>query len=322
LIESPTPEAIERAARRLLDGGLVAFPTETVYGLGADAAQRDAVAAVYALKGRPAGHPLIVHVADAAHAGRWARLDERAARLAARFWPGPLTLVLPRADGAPAWACGGQPSIGLRCPSHPVAQALLGRFAALGGSGVAAPSANRFGKVSPTSARHVADDLGDAAPPILDGGPSEVGVESTIVDLTRGDAVLLRPGRITREALQAALAGPVLDRDARAPRVSGTLASHYRPDTPVELVDGAALDARLEALAGARLAVWSPHRPLRPVAHWEPAATEAGGFEAALYATLRRLDRLAVDRIVVAAPPGTGDWAAVNDRLARAATRP
>jgi len=320
LIEPVTPASIDRAARRLLAGGLVAFPTETVYGLGADAGRQDAVAAVYTLKGRPAGHPLIVHVSDLDHARRWGVFDARALRLAGAFWPGPLTLVLPLAEGAPAWACGGQSSVGLRCPSHPVARALLERFEALGGRGVAAPSANRFGKVSPTSATHVADDLGADAPTILDGGPSEVGVESTIVDLTRGRPVLLRPGRIDREALQAALDEPVVDRDAQAPRASGTLASHYSPDTPVELIEPGAIDARLAALSGARVAVWSTHRPARAPAHWEVAPQDPAACEAALYATLRRLDRLGLDRILVAAPPPAPGWAAVLDRLERAAT--
>ena len=317
-IEPATPEVIDRAARRLAAGGLVALPTETVYGLGADAAQRDAVAAIYALKGRPADHPLIVHVVDLGQARRWARFDERATRLAERFWPGPLTLVLPRADDAPAWACGGQASIGLRCPSHPVARALLERFAAYGGSGIAAPSANRFGKVSPTSAAHVADDLGDDAPLILDGGSCEVGVESTIVDLTRAQPVLLRPGRIDRSALEAALGEPLAERDAQSPRASGTLAAHYQPDTPVESVAPAALAARIARLVPGRVAVWSRVRPEGAV-HWEAAPTDAQGWEALLYDTLRRLDRLGLERILVETPPAGPGWEAVHDRLARAA---
>jgi L-threonylcarbamoyladenylate synthase len=320
LIETATPEAIDRAARRLVAGELVAFPTETVYGLGADAAQRDAVAAIFALKGRPADHPAIVHVPDLEQGRRWARFDTRATRLAERFWPGPLTLVLPRADDAPAWACGGESSVGLRCPSHPVAQALLRRFVALGGSGVAAPSANRFGKVSPTAASHVASDLGADAPMILDGGPSEVGVESTILDLSRGRPVLLRPGRIDRAAIEAVLGEAVSDRDARAPRASGTLASHYCPDTPVELVAGAAIERHLGSAAPARIALWSRHPPAAPVACWAQAPADATAYEAQLYDTLRRLDRLALDLILIETPPGGPAWAAVHDRLGRAAT--
>ncbi len=320
MIEIATPEAIDRAARRLMAGELVAFPTETVYGLGADAAQRDAVSAIFAMKGRPADHPVIVHVSDLEQGRHWAHFDARATRLAERFWPGPLTLVLPRAEAAPAWACGGEPSVGLRCPSHPVAQALLRRFVALGGSGVAAPSANRFGKVSPTAASHVAHDLGADAPMILDGGPSEVGVESTILDLSRGRPVLLRPGRIERAALEAVLGEPVPDRDDRAPRASGTLASHYCPDTPVELVAEAALQARLERAVSARVALWSRRAPPTPVGMWEPAPTDAPAYEAQLYDTLRRLDRLGLDLILIQAPPEGPGWAAVHDRLARAAT--
>lgn len=321
MIVAADDASIDLAARRLLAGGLVAFPTETVYGLGADAAQRDAVAAIYATKGRPAGHPLIVHVDGVGQARRWARLDARAERLVARFWPGPLTLVLPRADGAPAWACGGESSIGLRCPSHPVARALLARFVALGGSGVAAPSANRFGRVSPTRARHVADDLGEDAPLILDGGAAEVGVESTIVDLSRDRPVLLRPGRIGRAAIEAALGEPVADRDADAPRASGTLAAHYQPATPVELLDASALAARLAAGEGARCAVWSRTRPQAPVFAWEPAPSDAAAFEAALYDTLRRLDRIGASRLLVEALPVGADWDAARDRLGRAAHR-
>ncbi len=321
MIEAPTDAAIDRAARTLLAGGLVGIPTETVYGLGADASQRDAVARIYALKGRPAGHPLIVHVPDAAVARRWARFDARAERLAAAFWPGPLTLIVPRAEGAPSWACGGQDSVGLRCPSHPVAQALLARFVALGGDGVAAPSANLFGRVSPTRASHVVDDLGVHAPTVLDGGPSEVGLESTIVDLTRDRAVLLRPGRIGRGALEAALGEPVVERDADAPRASGTLAAHYQPDTPVELVEPGALEARIDALAGRRLAAWSARRPDRAIAAWRAAPAGAAAYEAALYDTLRRLDALRVDRILVEAPPPDEAYDAARDRLARAAHR-
>jgi L-threonylcarbamoyladenylate synthase len=321
VIEAPTEAAIDRAARTLLSGGLVAFPTETVYGLGADASQREAVERIYSLKGRPSGHPLIVHVPDAAAARRWARPDARAERLVQAFWPGPLTLILPRADGAPPWACGGQDSVGLRCPSHPVAHALLARFVALGGTGVAAPSANRFGRVSPTRAEHVVDDLGADAPMVLDGGPSEVGVESTIVDLTRDRPVLLRPGRIGREALEGVLGGAVLDRDADAPRASGTLAAHYQPATPVELVAPGTLEARLDALAGQRIAAWSARPPRRTIAAWVGAPSEAADFEAALYDTLRRLDALRADRILIEAPPCDAAWDAVHDRLGRAAHR-
>ena len=264
-----TDENIAAAATRLAAGGLVAFPTETVYGLGADASSPAAVAAVYATKGRPADHPLIVHVADAQAARFWADLPEAAQRLAGAFWPGPLTLILLRRPQAPAHACGGEDTVGLRCPSHPVAHALLARFLALGGMGVAAPSANRFGRVSPTRAQHVLDDLGDAAPPVLDGGDADVGIESTIVDLSRGAPVLLRPGAIDTDALSRAAGMPValganvVDpsvRDASAPRASGTLASHYAPRTPLVIATGAVAFAEAvvaHAGTGARVAAWA-----------------------------------------------------------------
>ena len=322
MIEAATEAAIDRAARTLIEGGLVAFPTETVYGLGADAAQRAAVERIYTTKGRPPGHPLIVHVPDLEHARQWARLDARAERLVARFWPGPLSLVLPRLAEAPAWACGGQDSIGLRCPSHPVALALLRRFVALGGSGVAAPSANRFGRVSPTRASHVRDDLGADAPMVLDGGPTEVGVESTIVDLTRERPVLLRPGRIAAEAIEGVLGEPLAARDAEAPRASGTLAAHYQPVTPVDLVDAVALEQHLAQRSDrGPVAVWSRERPARAVAHWAAAPARAADFEAALYDTLRRLDAMGMSGIVIEAPAQGPEWAAVHDRLARAAHR-
>jgi L-threonylcarbamoyladenylate synthase len=322
-IVAATEASIAAAARRLRDGGLVAFPTETVYGLGGDASNASAVAAIYACKGRPPDHPLIVHVTGLEAARGWAALPASAERLAQAFWPGPLTMILPLADGAPAFATGGQQTIGLRAPAHPVAIELLRQFAALGGTGVAAPSANRFGKVSPTRAQHVLEDLGPDAPMILDGGACEVGVESTIVDLSRGRPVLMRPGRIGRDALERVLGEPLHERDASAPRASGTLASHYAPATPVMLVAAGTLDAQLAtpALRMLRIAAWSAAAPSLPVAHWRPAPAGADEFERELYDVLRQLDRLGVDRIVIEAPPGGQRWEAVLDRLGRAATR-
>src|SRR5690606_34996818 len=238
--------ALDAAARRLAEGRLVAFPTETVYGLGADAENPDAVARIYAAKGRPSNHPVIVHVALEADLSYWARSVPPAARaLIQAFWPGPLTLILPRAAGIPAAVSGGQDSIGLRCPSHPVAQALLRRFAALkgGNGGVAAPSANKFGQVSPTLASHVRSEfpeLGPEALMVLEGGPSQVGIESTIVDLSRLDKgvgpVLLRPGHISAEELSVVLGVMPSRPDQAAPRVSGSLKAHYAPRTPLTLV--------------------------------------------------------------------------------------
>ncbi|NLD70347.1 MAG: threonylcarbamoyl-AMP synthase, partial [Limnobacter sp.] len=297
--------AIAEAAAELAAGRLVALPTETVYGLGGDAASREAVARIYRLKGRPADHPLIVHVTGVEQARRWAHWDARAQALADAFWPGPLTMILARRDDAPAWACGGQPTIGLRAPAHPVARELLQAFEALGGTGVAAPSANRFGRVSPTQARHVIDDLGAQAPMVLDGGSCEVGVESTIVDLSRAVPVLLRPGGIEAARLEAVLGEPLGAADATAPRAPGTLAAHYAPRTPLELIDGRDLPRRLGALSarGLRVAVWSRERPAASAAHWEAAPEEPQAMAQCLYETLRRLDGGGFDRLLIEAPP-------------------
>lgn len=318
--------AIADAAQALARGELVVFPTETVYGLGADAAQADAVAAIYRLKGRPAGHPLIVHVADATQAAWWAQWPPAAQKLADAFWPGALTLILPRRAQAPAHACGDETTVGLRCPSHPVAHALLVAFAALGGHGVAAPSANRFGRVSPTTAVHVVDDLGDEAPLILDGGPCEVGVESTIIDLSRGHPVLLRPGGIPAAQIAQVLGEAVRAPDAQAPRASGTLAAHYAPATPIELVEPAALPQRIARAqaAGERVAVWAPPGPWQAAGTpagvlWEAMPDDPGKSSRTLYATVRRLDRAGCGRILVQAPPADERWAAIADRLRRAA---
>jgi L-threonylcarbamoyladenylate synthase len=314
------PDTIARAARLLRGGGTVALPTETVYGLGADAGSAEGVAAVYRIKGRPAGHPLIVHVLDSEQAAFWAELDARAQRLAQGFWPGPLTLILRRRPGAPAHACGAESTIGLRAPAHPVARALLAALAALGGHGIAAPSANRFGRVSPTRARHVLDDLGSAVPMILDGGDCAVGVESTIVDLSRGSAVLLRPGGVPAEAIEAVLGEPLLARDAQAPKASGTLAAHYAPRTPLERVASSALAARVAELAalGLRVAVWSRAEP-PGAARWLAQPDEPEACAHRLYDTLRALDAAGAARILIEHPPDEPAWAAVADRLARAA---
>ena len=319
--------SIDHAARLLREGSTVAFPTETVYGLGADAASQAGVAAIYRIKGRPAGHPLIVHVLDAAQAAWWAELDDRAQRLAAAFWPGPLTLILPRRAGAPAWACGRETTIGVRAPAHPVARALLAAFTALGGQGIAGPSANRFGKVSPTRAAHVVDDLGDSVPLVLDGGECEVGLESTIVDLSRPVAVLLRPGGADAAAIERVLGVALAVHEAgdtQAPRASGTLAAHYAPRTPLELVEPGDLAARArEWLAGGRtVAVWSVRAPLAepaPGLRWLAAPAEPVAFGHALYDTLRSLDAQQADRRLVERPPAGRPWEAVRDRLGRAA---
>lgn len=342
----PTDDSIHRAALALKAGELVVLPTETVYGLAADASQAQSVQAIYRLKGRPAGHPLIVHVVDADRAQRWGAFDTRAKALADVFWPGPLTLIVPRQPDAPAWACGGQSSIGLRCPSHPVTQAVLQVFARIDAwGGVAAPSANRFGRVSPTRAQHVLDDLGEQTPLLLDGGPCEVGVESTIVDLTGARARLLRPGRIRREAIEAVLGEPLGGQDADAPRASGTLASHYCPVTPLSVVDEDRLDDVVGELAAVRdgsnavsnpalrsastgvsgqsgrIGVYARRRPANPDVLWLAAPADADGWEQTLYDAMRQLDQQQLARIVIAAPREGPQWDAVMDRVSRAAVR-
>ncbi len=323
--------AIEQAARLLAAGRLVAFPTETVYGLGADADNVDAVRAIFAAKGRPADHPVIVHLLDAPAIDAWSAGAPAAARQLARaFWPGPLTLVLPRSSRAHDALTGGQASVGLRCPSHPWARALLAAFAALrGDSGVAlaAPSANSFGRISPTTAAHVHADLGEKPAGrvdlILDGGPSPVGIESTIVDLSGSSPRLLRAGAITRRQIEETIGCEVADAGGDAPRASGRLESHYAPRAPLELLSATALPSRINALRGTRLAVlapaaalldWPAHVVLRRVA---PAG--AAEYGRRLYALLHELDESGAARILVAAPPQGEAWEAVHDRLRRAA---
>ena len=310
----------QAAAKRLLDGDVVAFPTETVYGLGADATNPLAVARIFALKGRPAAHPLIVHVPDAEALDAWAVEVPASARwLCARFWPGPLTLILKRSARVPDAVTGGQPTVGIRCPAHPMAQELLREFAAIGSGGVAAPSANRFGHVSPTTAQHVRDEFG-AGLTILDGGACEVGLESTIVDLSRGEAVLLRPGGIPREEIARELGKKaLLDRDAGAPRASGTLAAHYAPRTALVLVNPGELDLEVATPSNvAVLAMREPQGDLR-VTSWITAPADPARYGHDLYANLRTLDASGAKRIVVEQPPIEAAWEAVNDRLARAA---
>jgi L-threonylcarbamoyladenylate synthase len=314
---------IEAAVSALAAGDVVGLPTETVYGLAGDAANRLAVARIYRVKDRPADHPLIVHVLTDEQAREWGAWNPAAQLLAEAFWPGPLTIVLPRLPQAPAWACAGHPTIALRSPSHPVAREVMARLLAKGITGIAAPSANRFGRVSPTSAAHVRADLGDDVPVVLEGGDAEVGVESTIVDLSRGHAVLLRPGHISAEAIAGVLGEPVAPPDAAAPQVSGSLASHYAPATMLRVVQPAHLDAALEqALAdGQRVALWSRSPPRRedPRVGWYPQPESAAVMEHDLYRMLRILDAAGAALILIQAPPAQPAWAAVNDRLKRAA---
>jgi L-threonylcarbamoyladenylate synthase len=314
--------AIAQAAQALRAGELVGIPTETVYGLAADADNEAAVAQIFAAKGRPTDHPLIVHVASSAQVARYAaQVPDFAQRLIDAFWPGPLTLILPRRPGVAAAAAGGQDSIGLRCPSHPVAQALLRAC----GLGLAAPSANRFGRVSPTTAAHVQAELGSALL-VLDGGPCPVGIESTLVDCTRGAPVVLRPGQITREQLQAACGrsvGQPAEPDAAAPRASGTLESHYAPQARVRLMQADELAQRVQALGtlANNLALWSREPPpqLGAGVLWRAQPPRAQDAARELFATLRELDLHGVQQIWVELPPETPDWEGVRDRLKRAA---
>ena len=303
---------IRKAAEILRAGGLVAFPTETVYGLGADASNARAVARLYATKRRPADHPVIVHFGSGGSAFAWAREIPRAARqLAERFWPGPLTLILKRSALAKDFITGGQDTVGLRVPSHPVARGLLEMFQ----GGIAAPSANRFGLVSPTTAAHVREDLGDDVDLVLEGGPSEVGIESTIVDLSTGSALLLRPGAISREDLEQLL--NVKQAGLSSPRHSGGLERHYAPRTPARLVSTHDLDKEIEKLSQ-RVAVLAFSRPDERVDYWLRMPRNPEGYARRLYAALRELDTAGCETILVEAPPEAPEWAAVRDRLQKA----
>jgi L-threonylcarbamoyladenylate synthase len=312
---------VGRAADMLRAGELVVFPTETVYGLGADASNPLAIAKIFAVKGRPADHPLIVHLPDASHLDRWALdIPEAAHELAIAFWPGPLTLILKRQPSVPDTITGGQDTVGLRVPNHPLALQLLREFK----GGVAAPSANRFGHISPTTAAHVREEFGDAVAMILDGGPCAVGIESTILDLSGSEPRILRPGMLDTEAIGAVLGRcPEFGGQPNAPRVSGSLEAHYAPRTPLQLIAAADLEeaARQALDAGRRIAVLAA----QPVARshenlaWCPVSADPTQFAHDLYARLRELDAMGCDLILVAAPPADEAWRAVTDRLRRAA---
>lgn len=322
---NPDRGAIAVAAAVLRDGGLVAFPTETVYGLGANALNRTAVMRIFEAKERPASDPLIVHVADLESARLVASVSRTAEDLAARFWPGPLTLVLKRAPGVRDAITGGQDTVAVRCPDHPLAHALLEAAQAAGIDGIVAPSANRFGRLSPTSAAHVIEELGAAVAVVLDGGSCAVGIESTIVDVSGGVPRVLRPGMITDDDIRActgAIGTP--DDDTVAPRVAGALPAHYAPRTPLELVAPEHYVARVAALraAGEVVGLFAPPAILAacaPGAHAVAAPTAPAAYARALYATLRTLDAGECRRIVVAMPPAGAAWQGIRDRLTRAA---
>ena len=326
ILDGRSPDAIAAAVQTLRDGELIGLPTETVYGLAADARNDQAVARIFAAKGRPANHPLIVHVADASGVDPFADgVPDFARRLIQAFWPGPLTLILPRRAGVGAAAAGGQDSIGLRCPSHPVAQAVLRACAAEGVHGLAAPSANPFGRVSPTTAEHVQAGLGESLL-VLDGGPCEVGIESTIVDCTRGAPVLLRPGGISRAQVEAACGQRLREREELAapdPRASGTLVAHYAPSAPVRLMDAKALQTALDLLGAdaAHIAIFSRAILKTPSARVirRRMPDDAADTAQQLFAVLREFDAQGVRLIWVETPPETPEWEAVRDRLQRAA---
>jgi len=314
---NPGDEQILAAVAALHAGEAIGLPTETVYGLAADAANPDAVNKIFALKGRPVDHPLIVHIADAEALTQWARDVPDAARvLADAFWPGPLTLILRKQDRVPAEVTGGQDTVGLRCPAHPVAQRVLHAF----GGGLAAPSANRFGHISPTRAAHVREEFGDAVPIVLDGGDCEIGIESTIVDLSGNAPRILRPGHIAHARIEAVIGPTGAAPDQHSPRASGTLETHYAPRTPMLALprDALAKEAREQNAFGKRVAVLAL-RDLPPDCVGLALPADAVAFAQGLYAALRVLDARGAQLLLVETPPTDPDWDAVRDRLRRAA---
>lgn len=319
-IADPTRDVIEEAARRLREATVVAFPTETVYGLGGDTLNSIALHEVYELKRRPADNPLIAHVADRVQARAIVEIwDERCDRLAERFWPGPLTLVLPKAPDVPDGATAGLPTIAVRAPRHPVARALIETF----GSPISAPSANRSGHVSPTTARHVADEFADIEDLlILDGGPSEIGLESTVLDLAAPTPRILRLGAVTKAELEAVL-GEIEDAsDEERAATPGQATRHYAPRTPAEIVHWQELLQRLAALAEPAVvmcfdaaAIPAPHRAIE-------MPSNARAYAARMYEALRAADAMGANRIVIEKPHGTGElWRVIADRLSRASRR-
>jgi L-threonylcarbamoyladenylate synthase len=319
-VSEPLDADITRAARILRDGGLVAFPTETVYGLGADASSPDALRRLYRVKGRPADHPVIVHLGSVGQLGDWAgRVPPSARHLADACWPGPLTLVLERSTRVPDEATGGRPTVGLRVPDQPVALALLRAF----GGGVAAPSANRFGRVSPTTADDVRADLGEDVDLVLDGGACRVGVESTIVDCSRDEPVVLRLGGVARERVEDILGHSVAVVADGAVAAPGTLPTHYAPLVRVLVIDAGALAPAIaaEIAQGRRVGVLASKLPddLPDEAVVVGAPVDADEYARSLYAMLRAADAAPVDVLLAVPPPELGIGAAVADRLRRAA---
>jgi L-threonylcarbamoyladenylate synthase len=312
---------IDQAVEALREGEVVAFPTETVYGLGADAQNADAVRRIFELKGRPATHPLIVHIDHPRALERWAlSVPPAAAALAARFWPGPLTLVLRRAPAVDLAITGGQDTVAVRVPGHPVAQQLLRAF----GSGIAAPSANRYGRISPTRAEHVREEFGDALRLVLDGGECKVGLESTIVSCVDPVPRILRPGMLTPTQLRAVVPELQGGPDALAPRVPGSDAKHYAPWTPLSIVASRTLEEVVGQLTEnhEKIAVLAmrPPRVANKFMTWINAGRRADVYARELYVNLRTLDKSGAREILVEEVPTGEGWEAVRDRLRRAAS--
>lgn len=312
-----TPPDVEAAVAALRRGEVIGLPTETVYGLAADATNVEAVRRIFALKGRPADHPLIVHIADASGLPTWTTgASPLALRLAEAFWPGPLTMILPRSARVPEVVTGGQDTVGLRCPDHPVALAVLREF----GGGLAAPSANRFGRISPTSAAHVREEFPRGVDIILDGGDCEIGIESTIIDLSSGEQRILRPGRISAARIEAVIGPVAQDRSEHSPRASGTLEAHYAPRTPLLMLPRVALEkeAREQGALGKRVAILGVGT-IPKGSNGLALPEDAESFAHGLYAALRQLDASGQQLLLVERPPEDPNWDAVHDRLRRAA---
>jgi L-threonylcarbamoyladenylate synthase len=316
-----TQVEIETAVQTLRDGELVAFPTETVYGLGANAQNPAAVRRIFEVKGRPANHPVIVHLDSPRFLHRWVReVPQSATRLAEVFWPGPLTMVMPRAASVHDVITGGQDTIAIRVPAHPMAQQLLTAF----GGGIAAPSANRYGRLSPTRAEHVREEFGDALRVILDGGECQIGLESTIVAFEGAEVRLLRPGAVTAAQIKSVVGELLVGADAASPRVPGSPPTHYAPSTSLTIVPAGEIDAQADAAStgGRRVAVLAQRLPLRSHKYvtWINAGRRPETFARDLYTNLRTLDKAGCQRILVQAVPDGERWDAVRDRLVRAAT--
>ena len=316
-----TQVEIETAVQALRDGELVAFPTETVYGLGANAQNPAAVRKIFEAKGRPESHPLIVHLDSPRFLHRWVReVPEAATKLAERFWPGPLTMVLPRGPNVHDVVTGGQDTVAIRVPQHPMAQQLLTAF----GGGIAAPSANRYGRLSPTRAEHVRDELADSVKVILDGGESQIGLESTIIAFAGESVRLLRPGAVTAGQIRLVVSDLQVGAALDSPRVPGSAASHYAPATPMSIVPAGEIDAHAGAASegGRRIAVLAQRLPLKSHKYvtWINAGRRPEQYGHDLYANLRTLDKAGCQQILVQDVPEGERWEAIRDRLLRAAS--